>query len=610
MHARPPDPASPRGPRQRRPAPQPVPEPMLRRQLKSRYRIREVDGVRQLACVEAPTVAVRIQAGVTATAQEARNAPPGTIFLDGAAESAPFADPVRRLYNLDHHEGCVRSFTLSACEQAMVLVRKGLELRSHEWTVRANDADLDAVLAIWVLLNHLRLSDPNDPVRREIMPLLRLEGAIDAQGLDLQDLCALPPALFEETRRRMDRLRDHERNLKAGNGWQRLDLLEYVRERLAQIDSLVYPSCVFEGIVDIEELGRIEVGEGSVALACRTRSGIYEVERELRRLHGPRLGLIVLEQRSGVYTLRQVNPSLAGGLEAVYAHLNLVDAGAGSTRSGNRWGGSGEIGGSPRSSGSKLSISQVLAGCRHAFAPASAGRRLAGPARATCTMAAVLLGAFGVAAAAGPMLGLSSHLAFGYAFGAIASLAFLLGAARARCVFGLRLPRGTGWLRAVPFAVAGAWVGGPGLASQSVGEASPLLSLEAALPWLAAIVGSELLFRGLVHGQLVWAFGPNPTLASTPTTSRRRETWLSPAVLAALLSTAVGLLLATPDPPLVPPPEQLAQMPLLVAGSLSVGLAAGLARERAESVFAAILVYGVAAAVVALPTLGTLMNFY
>ena len=105
MHARPPDPASPRGPRQRRPAPQPVPEPMLRRQLKSRDRIREVDGVRQLACVEAPTVAVRIQAGVTATAQEARNAPPGTIFLDGSAECAPFADPVRRLYNLDHHEG-------------------------------------------------------------------------------------------------------------------------------------------------------------------------------------------------------------------------------------------------------------------------------------------------------------------------------------------------------------------------------------------------------------------------------------------------------------------------------------------------------------------------
>jgi hypothetical protein len=195
--------------------------------------------VRQLGCAEAPTVAVRIAHGVTVTESEARNAPAGSIFLDGAAQSAPFADPVRRIYNLDHHEGCVRAFTLSACEQAMALVRRGLELRSREWTVHANDADLDAVLAIWVLLNHLRLNDPSDPVRSEIMPLLRLEGVIDAQGLELQDLCALPPALLEETQRRMDRLRDQERNLKTTNRWQRTDLLEYVCERLAQIDSLV-----------------------------------------------------------------------------------------------------------------------------------------------------------------------------------------------------------------------------------------------------------------------------------------------------------------------------------------------------------------------------------
>ena len=406
MYARLPDRVGRRGRRKPRPALRSLPEPRFESSpkplLKSRYRIREIGGVRFLTCVEAPTLRVRIESGVTATAQEARAAPPGTIFLDGAAQAAPFADPVRRIYNLDHHEGCVRSFTLSACEQAMVLVRKGLDLRSREWTIRVNDADLDAVLAIWVLLNHLRLSDPNDPVRNEIMPLLRLEGAIDAQGLDLQDLCALPPALLEETRRRMDRLRDHERHLKASHRWQRVDPVEYVRERLAQIDSLVYSTTIFDDLVDIEELGRTEIGDGSVALACRTRSGIYEVERELRRLHGPQLGLIVLEQRPGVYTLRQVNPSLSAELDAVYAHLNLVDANAGSASSGNRWGGSGEIGGSPRSSGSKLSTSQVLDVCRHAFAPVSAGRRLRGLVRAVSTTVFVVLAAVGVAGAAGP----------------------------------------------------------------------------------------------------------------------------------------------------------------------------------------------------------------
>jgi hypothetical protein len=596
MQATLPNPAGECGRGDERPALQAVPPLML----KSRYRIREVDGVRQLTCVEAPTIAIRIQPGATASAQEARSAPPGTIFLDGAAQCAPFADPTRRVYNLDHHEGCVRSFTLSACEQAMVLVRKGLELRSHEWTVRANDADLDAVLAIWVLLNHLRLSDPNDPARQEIMPLLRLEGAIDAQGLELQDLCALPPALFEETQRRMSRLRDRERSLKSGKGWQRVDLLEYVRERLTQIDSIVYPSAIFEGIVDIEELGRVEIGEGSVALACRTHAGIYEIERELRRLHGPRLGLIVLKQPSGVYTLRQVNPSLPGGLDRVYAHLNLIDAGAGSVRSGNRWGGSGEIGGSPRRSGSKLSTSQVLDVCGHAFAPASFGRRLAGLVRAALTTVAVMLGTSGAAVAAGLSFGMASHVAFGYALGAIAGLAFLLGAARARCVFGLRLPRGTDWIQAVPIGFAGALVGGVGIASRSVAEGGSVLGLEAALPWLAAVVGSELLFRGLVYGQLVWAFGP------TSNASTEGEGRLAPAVFAALLSTAVGLLFVSPTSPVVVPPENLAQTPLVLAGSLTVGLAAGLARERSESVLGAIAVYGVSTLVLALPSLPSL----
>lgn len=567
--------------------------------LGSRYRIRKVGGVRHLTCVEAPTISVRIEAGKTATAQEARNASPGAIYLDGSAEGAPFADPVRRIYNLDHHEGCVRAFTLSACEQAMVLVRKGLELRSHEWTVHANDADLDAVLAIWVLLNHLRLADAGDPVRAEIMPLLRLEGAIDAHGLDLQDLCALPPTLLDETQRRMDRLRDHERSLKARNRWQRVDLLEYVSERLAQIDHLVYPPSTFDEIVDIEELGRAEIGERSVALACRARIGIYEVERQLRRLHGPRLGLIVLKQRRGVYTLRQVDPSLAAGLDSVYAHLNLVDASAGSPRSGNRWGGSGEIGGSPRSTGTKLTTQQVLDACRHAYAPASVGRRVAGVLRAILTTVVVLGGAALGAAAARVWLGTPSHLASGYALGLVGALAFLLGAAQARCVYGLRMPRGTGWIPAIPFAVAGGLVGGPGLAGVAVGPTSPLLTVESALPWLAAIVGAELLFRGLVYGQLVWAFG------STPARRDGREALLRPGVLAALLGSLAGLAFLGLGTPSVPLPDHLSTFPLVIAGALIVNLAAGLARERSESVLGAIAVYAVAATVVALlPLLG------
>jgi hypothetical protein len=140
-----------------------------------------------LACIEAPTVRVRVRQGRSVTAAAARAAAPGSLFLDGAAQGPPFLDPKREVYNLDHHEGCVRAFTLATCEQAMVLLRKGLDLRRRDWTVHANDADLDTVLAIWVLLNHIRLADERTLARARIMPLLRLEGAIDALGLEMQD---------------------------------------------------------------------------------------------------------------------------------------------------------------------------------------------------------------------------------------------------------------------------------------------------------------------------------------------------------------------------------------------------------------------------------------
>src|SRR5262245_66143048 len=139
----------------------------------SRYRIRDDPEGRVLVCSEAPTLRVRIERGVSVTAAAARGAAPGTIFVDGAAQGEPFVDPQRGVYNLDHHEGCVRAFTLAACEQAMVLIRKGLDLRKRDWTIVANDVDLDVLLAIWVLLNHLRLTGPDPHPRAAVMPLVR-----------------------------------------------------------------------------------------------------------------------------------------------------------------------------------------------------------------------------------------------------------------------------------------------------------------------------------------------------------------------------------------------------------------------------------------------------
>jgi hypothetical protein len=567
----------------------------LRSAVRSRYRIREIAGVRSLVCVESPTISVRIAAGACVPAEEARSGPPGRIYLDGAAEGPPFADPVRCVYNLDHHEGCERAFTLSTCEQAMVLVRKGLELRSREWTVFANDADLDAILAIWVLFNHLRLRQDGDPVRSEVMPLLRLEGAIDAHGLEFQDFCALPPGLLDETRRRMDRLRDRERAIKASGSWQRLDLVDYVRERLEQIDSMVYPPRAFDDMVDIEELGRAELAGGAIAVACRARVGIYEVERQLRRLHGPRLELVVLKQRGRVYTLRQLGPTLTASLDSVYAHLNLVDPSASRARSGNRWGGSSEIGGSPRATGTRLTPQQILEACRRAWAPLSRRQRAAGVVRATLS-AAPLIGIALVAPAIAALFGFTAPPSgFAVALTAITAPALALRGRHARGVYGLRWPRGTGWISAIPFAVVAGLAGGawPAESGWMQGQGS----LVAALAWLTAPVGAELLFRGLLHGRLVWELGP------TRIGRRGREPLSAPVLLSAVLYASTAAALGNLGSPLTAELEMVAPEPLAVCGAGVLGLAAGLARERSESVLAAIAVHASAAAALAGVTL-------
>jgi hypothetical protein len=581
VHVRPTPPAPPPSlPLARRPRPTLRALPAAQR-----YRIREEAGVRSLSCVEAPTVAVRVERGLCVRASDARHAAPGTIFVDGAAQGEPFADPIRGVFNLDHHEGCVRAFTLAACEQAMVLLLRGLDLRRREWTVLANDADLDAVLAIWVLLNHHRLTVPDSPARKEIMPLLRLEGVIDAHGLTMQEFCALPAELHAETRRRMERLRDHERSLRATGRWQKVDVLEYVQERLDQIDALVYPQGAFEDLFEIEELGRAALENGAVAVACKAPVGIYEVEGQLARYHGPRLGLLVLKQREGVYTLRQTDPALPASLEALYAHLNRIDPAARPEQADRRWGGSEEIGGSPRAGGTRLTTDAILAACRHVYTLRSPLRRLAQGALACAGSAAGVLLAFGAwRFAAWTDVSLAAP-AFAGVLALIALCAWTLGAQGLRGLFGGRLPGGAQWLAARPFAATAALVGGAWIPAAAA--STPLA--ERLLTALLAGVGVELLFRGFLHGRLTAADPPR-----TPGFGVPSAVWLS-----ALLYAAVGQGLAAAGV-LAPAPILAGASPALPASAaLLFGLAAGTAREQSGSLLPPLLLHGLCAVAIA-----------
>ena len=558
-----------------------------------------------VTCSEAPTVRVHIERGLSVTAAEARSFPAGTIFLDGAAQGAPFMAPDKAIYNLDHHEGCVRAFTLATCEQSMVLIRKRLDLRRRDWTVYANDADLDTVLAIWVLLNHLRLMHENPEMCAEIMPLLRLEGVIDALGVEMQDLCALPEAQLAKARGQMDKLLAPERKLKAQGKWDGVDLSVFLAGQLRAIDRLVYPPELLAGAApEVEEIARTELREGSIAVVCRSDLGVYEAERELRRLHGDRLGLFALQKGSGTYTLRQVDASLPTPLDEIYAQLNLVDPGSGGCAASNRWGGSDEIGGSPRGAGTRMNPQQILDACRLAHRRSSWRARFVAFFGA-CAAAIVL-----VAAALSPLLAPSwfelaweplgiaaPHpvILMGSLLLVLAGGLLVLLGRRLPGVYGHRSPTGYGGWAALPLALVGAACGGLWLPADPFADmGAPLPIAWAVLALVALPLGVELVFRGVVHGILASGFriqrADGPWRLSVPI-------FVSSALYACCLALPWG---ASWEP--LPWVERMLgpDFALGMAGALVFGTAAGIARERAESVAASVLLHWVALAVLLL----------
>jgi hypothetical protein len=246
------------------------------------------------------------------------------VLLDGAGTFGPLLDNDKKIYNLDHHWGCERLFTLSTCEQALLLVHSGLRLSEGDWTLYANDPDLDTVLALWCLLNHRRLRELRPEARDVLLPLLRLEGAIDANGPELARLCGLPAAVMVETERRIDELLVRERELKQAGAWAKKDVYAYTAEILRAVDAMVYLDEDFGDYTRVEEIyGHVEVAPRCVAVVCRDRSGIYTVEQHLA--HGgaarPELGHVdgqrVERERLGPVVREAHAAELERGLQAV-----------------------------------------------------------------------------------------------------------------------------------------------------------------------------------------------------------------------------------------------------------------------------------------------------
>ena len=554
-----------------------------------RYRIRETEEGSFLLCEEAPRVRISVSASHSFSEAEARDLGKRVILLDGAGSFPLLLDNKSKIYNFDHHEGCERTFTLATCEQALLVVHSGLPLAEGDWTVYANEPDLDTVLAIWCLLNYERLPRLDQRSRDILFPMIRLEGAIDANGTELARLCGLPERSLAEAQQRIDRLLARERDIKARGLWFATDLLHFTLESLTDIDRLIYSGHDFSEYAQVEEVyGHVEIARRRVAVACRDDAGIYEVERSLKTRWGNQLALIALEKEPHHYTLRRTEALSDLDLRAAYAKLNLLDPAVDGRPPGKAWGGSDNIGGSPRPTGTLLGPGDLLKILRLAYRKPTAWARLGRVGLAFALGLGVV--AFSSATAwLGMRLlpglrGLPEVLEQAARLSGFSVIAVLTTwvltrslSDRRAWLFGLRRPAWGRWLWLVPVVVVAAVPCRAWFPQAFSPQPEHLGALAGSL--LLAAFAVEYGFRGLVHGVLI---------LDAPVQKPGGPWFFSRAVGVSAFAYALATLVATlPWILLSPAPwiEPVEEIVVVAAAALAGGLALGVIRERSLSLW-------------------------
>ncbi len=515
---------------------------------------------------------VHLERGYCASASAVKGSKPGTIYLDGAGSGPPLIDAERDIINLDHHDECVRPFTLSTCEQAFVLVAKGFDFDTRDWRIYANEPDLDTLLALWVLLNHRRLKAASERLLDHLVPLLRVEGAIDVHGLDGRKLTGYPADQEERLYGELEEIGSIERELKSTGEWATVDFVEYTIDRLRALDRLLYDPGDFDGRAGLEEIARAELPGGDLVIACRSSASIYQVEKEMSSVYGDRLALLVLEKLPGTYTLRQVAAFSKHNLGRIYDWLNLLDRNAGNSKSGERWGGSEEIGGSPRSAGSALKVRRIAAAASEALSKPPPAERLRGWARA-------LLAALAVCALGGLLVERVPGSAVPTAAMAVAATLFWALLIDRPGLSGTRLPVfSMSQLASLLLVVVGAACGGVWVPSPNPSVGTNV--------WATAVLfalGGELLMRGLMFGRIAEA------------ERGVRSAWRGLPVVAAAVGWALWLtvwvLIEGAEPTLLSRYADGLDQLLAPVGAFLVGVGLGHLRVSSESLIPPVVVH-------------------
>ena len=561
-----------------------------------RYAIKTVEENRVLTCLETPNLQVIIKAGLTVSASAARKASPGTIYLDGVAQAEPFLYHEKQVYNLDHHEGCVRAFTLATCEQALIMCVKGLDLREREWKIFANEPDLDTILSIWIILNHQRVNNQEAIRRRSLFALVRLEGVIDALGLEMGELSGLPADLLQKLMKIIDRLRSEELKLKKAGEWNKTDYLEYTIGVLRKLDHFLIKLGELDDFKGVEELARIELTNNRIAVVVASDLGIYELEPHLTKLYGSRLGWVALRKAENDYTLRQMDLFMPVSLEDLYQRLNFMDPAVKGRIGVSRWGGSGDIGGSPKDNGTRLAPGEIVSACRDVIEKRSDIRQIKRFFTSTTFATLIVVAAIATGQNWQPTRWFGKEILsvcarspiFGFHAALLAFTLIMLGVVGLRrpWQFGIMLPAGKDWLYLMPMGILCGFTGTNLVPDESMFAADPVVA------WTIALVliplSLELLFRGLVHGMM----------AQLATIQDCESRWFfsGPTIGSSILYAAtIGFQITMMS---TDPLAMLISIKLLsyIAGATIFGITAAMIRERSHSILSAWLFHAIAAA--------------
>jgi len=271
-----------------------------------------------------------------------------SIALDGFVQG-PEIDEENNRFSFDHHSGCLRYCTTSACMQARDAVLAGLD--PEPFTVYANDVDADVCAAIWCLKNPTRLTEP---LVRDLIDAIgkadMFAGAININGMEKTVEWICEPEVASKRNGDYEKLSDE--GLRP--------ILESVLSRIDQyVDGKASVEIVKQNInYDLNVL-RKEHGWALVetkdphALSAIWKAGFDRV-----------VVIRPLEDKSTAVTVARKSDFVSGfPLKKIYTALNKEEKG---------WGGSSTIGGAPRNpdgSRSKLSVKRITEIVDTAVAP-------------------------------------------------------------------------------------------------------------------------------------------------------------------------------------------------------------------------------------------------